>query len=64
MLLRLEKKRNGVVFFQLYFKTGCWSCSAQIFLFHWLDSQPCCQSQGLEMFLQFMKRVKQAFGNT
>lgn len=32
MLLRLEKKRNGVVFFQLYFKTGCWSCSAQIFV--------------------------------
>lgn len=64
MLLQLEKKSNREVFFQLYFKTGCWSCSAQIFLFHWLDSQPCCQNQGLEMFLQFMKRAKQAFGNT
>lgn len=38
MLLRLEKKRNREVFFQLYFRTGCWNCSAQIFLFHWLDS--------------------------
>lgn len=47
-------------FFQLYFKMGCWSINVQfVFLLGWLDSLS-CQSQELEMFLQFTKKSEES----
>lgn len=50
-------------FFQLYFKMGCWNINAQfvVFFFAWLAGlSESCQSQELEMFLQFTKKSEES----
>lgn len=57
--------RNRIIFFPVVLQNGLreYKC-ANVSLFGWLDSSRSGQSGGLEVFLQFTKKVKKAFGNT
>lgn len=59
-----KPKKKRKVFFQSHFQTEYCTPASYFFSFRCLDASPCSQSQGLEMFLQLMRRVKKAFGNT